>query len=425
MQQEKNRREFLKTAAVFGTFTATELAIAQQAQVAGRDFLRVGLVGCGGRGTGAASQALMADRNVKLVAMGDAFNERLRSSLETLRRDPTLTDKIDVPAERCFVGFDAYRRVIDAVDVVLLCTPPHFRPAHLRAAVQANKHVFAEKPIAVDAPGVRSVLATCAEARNRNLSVVSGLCLRYSNGYRETMRRLHDGAIGDLVALQANDLRGRIWMYPREKAWSDMEWQMRNWYYFTWLSGDFNVEQHVHNLDVCVWAMRDRYPEKCFGLGGRQVRVGTEYGNIYDHFSVSYQYANGAKIFSHTRQQVGCNNDITVHALGTQGKAEISERRLAITGARPWQLRGQDNEFYQTEHDELFASIRNGRPINNGEYMCKSTLMAIMGRMAAYTGQEITWDMALNSKEDLSPAGYAWGRLPMPAVAMPGVTRFA
>lgn len=418
-----SRRQFLKTSAVLGTLAAGEVAVAQQAQVAGRDLLRIGLIGCGGRGTGAAAQALKADRNVKLVALGDAFADRLQTSLATLRRDQALADKIDVPAERCFVGFDAYRRVIENVDVVLLCTPPHFRPAHIRAAVQANKHVFAEKPVAVDAPGVRSVLESCAEAQKRNLSIVSGLCLRYSNAYREMMRRLHEGAIGELFTLQANDLRGRIWMYPRQPAWSDMEWQMRNWYYFTWLSGDFNVEQHVHNLDVCAWAMGNRYPEKCFGLGGRQVRVGTEYGNIYDHFSVTYEYTDGAKIFSHTRQQTNCKNDITVYAMGTKGKALISERLQSITGPKPWQVR-KDNDFYQTEHDELFASIRTGRPINNGEYMCKSTLLAIMARMAAYTGQQITWEMARDSKEDLTPATYAWGPMPMPAVAMPGVTRY-
>jgi predicted dehydrogenase len=418
-----NRREFLQTSAVLGTLAATELAVAQNAQVGGRDLLRVGLVGCGGRGTGAAAQALKADRNVKLMAMGDAFADRLQSSLAALRRDGALAGKIDVTDERCFVGFDAYRRVIDAVDVVLLCTPPHFRPAHIRAAVHANKHVFAEKPVAVDAPGVRSVLESCTEARKRNLAIVSGLCLRYSNAYREMMRRLHDGAIGNIVALQANDLRGRIWMYPRQAKWSDMEWQMRNWYYFTWLSGDFNVEQHVHNLDVCAWAMGDRYPETCFGLGGRQVRVGTEYGNIYDHFSVTYEYANGARIYSHTRQQVGCRNDIAVCALGSQGRADVSERRQEIFGPKPWQLR-KDNDFYQAEHDELFASIRSGRPINNGDYMCKSTLMAVMARMAAYTGQQITWEMAQNSKEDLTPDRYEWGRMPMPAVPMPGITRF-
>src|SRR5262249_20199121 len=299
----------------------------------GSDVLKVGLIGCGGRGTGAAAQALNADRHVKLWAMGDAFRDRLDTSLAAPRTDQATARKIGRPAQRQFAGFDAYQGVIGSgVDVVLLCTPPHFRPAHLRAAVNARKHVFAEKPVAVDAPGVRAVLATCEEARRRNLSVVSGLCLRYSNAYREMMRRLHDGAIGDITALQANDLRGRIWVFPRQKGWSDMEWQMRNWYYFTWLSGDFNVEQHVHNLDVAAWAMRDQYPVRANGLGGRQVRIGAEYGHIYDHFSVIYEYANGVKLFSHTRQQVGCKNDITVYAHGSRGRAEISERRQVITG---------------------------------------------------------------------------------------------
>jgi predicted dehydrogenase len=417
----KARRHFL---GVSGLLAAGSLA--QGVHAAGSDVLKVGLVGCGGRGTGAAGQALHADPHVKLWAMADAFRDHLDSSLTRLRQDQTLAGKIDVTAERCFAGFDAYRQLIaSGVDVVLLCTPPHFRPLHLRAAVQANKHVFAEKPVAVDAPGVRSVLASCQEARRRNLSVVSGLCLRYSNAYREMMRRLHDGAIGDLRALQANDLRGRIWVFPRQQSWSDMEWQMRNWYYFTWLSGDFNVEQHVHNLDVCAWAMRDQYPVRCQGMGGRQVRTGPEFGTIYDHFAVVYEYANGTRLFSNTRQQVNCKNEIAVHALGSRGTALISERRQAITGPKPWSLPGRkDNDFFQTEHDELFAGIRNSRPINNGEYMCKSTLLAIMGRMAAYTGQEITWEMALNSREDLTPPRYQWGRLPTPAVAMPGVTRF-
>jgi predicted dehydrogenase len=416
------RRRFLQSS------TAAVLAaplVAQGVHADGDDLLKVGLIGCGGRGTGAAAQALHADRNVKLWAMGDAFRDKLETSLGILRRDRTLEGKIDVPAERCFAGFNAYQQVIGSgVDVVLLCTPPHFRPLHLRAAVQANKHVFAEKPVAVDAPGVRAVLATCAEARRRNLSIVSGLCLRYSNAYREMIRRIHDGAIGDIKSLQANDLRGRIWVFPRQEAWSDMEWQMRNWYYFTWLSGDFNVEQHVHNLDVCTWALRDQMPARCTGMGGRQVRTGPEFGNIYDHFAVVYEYQSGVKVFSNTRQQVNCQNDITVFALGSRGNAEISERRQVITGQSPWSTRGPDNDFYQTEHDKLFAGIRSGRPINNGEYMSRSTLMAIMGRMAAYTGRTITWEMALNSREDLTPARYEWGRLETPAVAMPGVTRF-
>jgi len=309
---------------------------------------------------------------------------------------------------------------------VLLCTPPHFRPLHIRAAVQAGKHVFAEKPVAVDAPGVRAVLASCQEARRRNLSVVSGLCLRYSHGYREAVRRLHDGAAGEVVALHATDLRGPIWVRQRQPAWTDMEYQMRNWYYFTWLSGDFNVEQHVHNLDVCAWVMRDTYPVRGYGLGGRQVRTLPEHGHIYDHFAVVYEYANGTRLYSNTRQQSGCRNDISVSVQGTSGRAELTERRggLSITGPNAWQRRERDNDFYQGEHDELFASIRNGRPINNGEYMSKSTLLAILGRMACYTGQLVTWEQALNSTEDLSPPAYDWAaRLEAPRVAVPGVTR--
>src|SRR6516165_4725503 len=265
----KSRRRFLQRSAA--AVLAAPL-IARGVHADGTDLLKVGLIRCGDRGTGAAAQALHADRNVKLWAMGDAFRDKLETSLGILQRDRTLQGKIDVTAERRFVGFNAYREVIGSgVDVVLLCTPPHFRPLHLRAAVQANKHVFAEKPVAVDARGVRAVLATCAEARRRNLSVVSGLCLRYSNAYREMIRRLHDSAIGDIKALQANDLRGTIRVFPRQQSWSDMEWQMRNWYYFTWLSGDFNVEQHVHLLDLCAWLMRGAYPVRANGTGGRQV----------------------------------------------------------------------------------------------------------------------------------------------------------
>jgi predicted dehydrogenase len=418
------RRDFLKTTAT----AAVAAAVAQNARAAGGDVLRVGLVGCGGRGTGAAGQALHADPNVKLVAMGDAFADRIQQSLATLRKDGKIAAKIDVPPDRCFAGFDAYRHVIAASDVVLLCTPPHFRPLHLAAAVEANKHVFAEKPVAVDAPGVRSVLATCERAKAKNLSVVSGLCLRYFHPFRETVRRIHDGALGDVHTLQANDYRGRIWVKPRQPEWSDMVWQMRNWYYFTWLSGDFNVEQHVHFLDVCAWVMNNEYPVKAVGNGGRQQRTGPEYGHIYDHFSVTYEYANGAKLFSNCRQQVGCANDMSAHFAGTKGRADLSERKsgqVIRSGSGTWVYDGPENDLYQTEHDELFAGIRAGNPINNGEYMAKSTLLAIMGRMAAYTGQAITWEKALNSQEDLSPPRYDWDvALSVPPVAVPGVTKF-
>jgi predicted dehydrogenase len=425
-----SRRDFLKVSTAVAGGLAATLPFGSNVHAGGSDVLRVGLIGCGGRGTGAAAQALNADKHVKLVAMGDVFADRLQLSLDTLRKDARVADKVDVKPDHCFTDFDAYQKVLaSGVDVVLLCTPPHFRPAHLKAAVEAGKHVFAEKPVAVDAPGVRSVLATCELAKKKGLSIVSGLCLRYDLGFRETVRRLQDGAVGDLIALQANDYRGSNWAKPRQPGWTDMQWHMRNWYNFTWLSGDFNVEQHVHFLDVCAWVMKDQYPVRAVGMGGRQVRTGPQYGHIYDHFSVVYEYANGAKLFSNCRQQVGCKTDISAHVMGSKGRAGLSERRKGLviqTADDTWHYDGPMNEMYQTEHDELFASIRSGKPINNGDYMTGSTLLALMGRMAAYTGQLITWDMALNSKEDLTPPSYEWDiALPVPPVAAPGVTKFA
>ncbi len=419
------RRQFLKNsglAVVAGTLAAQKAAA--QSNVSPGETLRVGLVGCGGRGTGAAAQALAADPKVKLVALGDAFQDRLQGSLATLKKQPEIADKIDVPEAHCFVGFEAYQKVIDHSDVVLLATPPHFRPLHLQAAVAAGKHVFAEKPVAVDAPGVRKVLATCAEAREKKLSIVSGLAMRYSYGHRAIIKRLHEGALGEIRALQANDFRGPIWVKSRQAGWTEMEYHMRNWYYFTWLSGDFNVEQHIHILDLCSWIMNDEYPVRAYGTGGRQVRTGSEYGNIYDHHSVVYEYANGAKLFAACRQMSGCSGDISAHVLGAKGTATLDRRGLEITAADRWVYRGEKNNGQQTEHDEFFASIRASQPINNGEYMTKSTLLAIMGRMATYTGQEVTWEQAMNSQEDLSPERYEWdAKPPHSTVATPGVTQ--
>jgi predicted dehydrogenase len=423
---KSSRRDFLKTSAasVAGATLSAQLGAVPGVHAAGGDTLRVGLIGCGGRGTGAATQALHADPNVKLVAMGDVFDDHLQHSLNTLRNDEGIAKKVDVKPDHCFVGFNAYKQVLASdVDVVLLATPPHFRPAHLKAAVEAGKHVFAEKPVAVDAPGVRSVLATCEEAKKKKLSLVSGLCYRYEHAKRETMKRVHDGAIGDIIALHTSYNTGPLWMKPRQPQWSDMEWQLRNWLYFTWLSGDHNVEQHVHSLDKMAWAMGDVYPVRASGTGGRQVRVGQEYGHIFDHHAVVYEYANGVKCFSFCRQQAGCQIDVSDYVMGTKGTCSVMTH--SITGEHPWKHRKDaKDDMYQNEHDELFASIRAGQPINNGDYMTKSTLMAIMGRMATYTGKLITWDMALNSKEDLAPPQYEFGRLPVPPVAKPGVTKF-
>jgi predicted dehydrogenase len=420
-----SRREFMKTTAGIAAAGGALAALGSPAfaHAAGSDVLRVGLIGCGGRGSGAAKQALLADENVKLTAMADAFEDRLDLSLKSLMAEEELAGKIDVPPEQRFVGFDAYKQLLATdVDVVLLTTPPHFRPLHLKAAIDAGKHVFAEKPVAVDAPGVRSVLETCAEAKRKQLSVVSGLCLRYDAGFRETVQRLHDGAIGDIHTLMANDYRGPIWTKARQPDWTDMHWQMRNWYYFTWLSGDFNVEQHVHYLDVCAWIMNG-YPQKAIGMGGRQVRTEVIYGNIYDHHSVTYEYENGTRIFSNTRQQPGCKNNMSAKVAGAKGSAEVSESRLEITSPSSWRFRDKVKNMYQVEHDELFAGIRSGQPLNNGEYMAKSTLLAIMGRMATYTGQEVTWEQALNSQEDLTPEAYAWGPAPEAKIAVPGITK--
>jgi predicted dehydrogenase len=424
MRRLPTRREFIEASAVAATVAALPCVHA-----AGSDVLRVGLVGCGGRGTGAATQALAADSNVRLVAMADAFEDRLLESLSVLKGLDKVASKVDVRPDCRFTGFDAYRNLIDSgVDVVLLCTPPHFRPQHLRAALEAGKHVFAEKPVAVDAPGVRSVIESCALAKEKGLSVVSGLCLRYDNGFREAVRRIQDGAVGEVVTLFANDYRGGRWAKPRQPDWTEMTYQMRNWYNFTWLSGDFNVEQHVHFLDVCAWLMKDRYPVKAVGTGGRQALTGPEYGQIYDHFSVTYEYPDVARLVSSCRQQPGCKNDLSVQALGTRGRAELSERRKGLrirSAGGEWSYEGPKNEMYQTEHDELFAAIRGGKPINNGEYMANSTLLAIMGRMASYTGQEVTWEMALNSREDLRPTRYDWEASPPAShVAVPGQTTF-
>jgi predicted dehydrogenase len=419
MTEPTSRRDFLKASAASAAGAALALPAVH---AAGNDVLKIGLVGCGGRGTGAAVQALHADKAVKLVALADMFKDRIESCRQQLGRED-LGDKLAVTDERCFTGFDGYKQVIDSgVDVVLLASPPHFRPAHLKYAVEKGKHIFAEKPVAVDAPGVRSVLATAEEAKKKKLSIVSGLCWRYDPPKREIMKRIHDGAVGDIVSLQCTYNTGFLWHKDRDPAWSDMEWQLRNWLYFTWLSGDFNTEQHIHSLDKMLWAMKDQPPARAVGSGGRQVRTDPKFGHVYDHFSVVYEWANGVKCFASCRQQTGCANDTSDYIFGTQGTCDVMKGSIA--GANKWVYKGPRDNMYQVEHNELFAAIRAGQPINNGDYMAKSTLMAILGRMSAYTGQVITWDMAMNSKEDLTPK-YEFGQLAVPPVAMPGMTKFA
>jgi predicted dehydrogenase len=422
-----SRRDFL-TASATGAAALALAGFTPAAHAAGGDTLKIGLIGCGGRGTGAATQALHADPNVKLIAMADAFPDRIKGSLAHLKSDGEIADKIDVKPDFHFTGFEAYKNLLACgVDVVLLATPPHFRPIHLKAAVDAGKHIFCEKPVAVDAPGVRAVMEACREAKKKSLAVVSGLCWRYHHGKRETMKRIHDGAVGDIVALHTNYNQGGLWHKDREPDWSDMEWQLRNWLYFTWLSGDHIVEQHIHSLDKMAWAMHDEPPVRAFGLGGRQSRTQPEFGHIFDHHAVCFEYANGVKLFSYCRQQNGTPNDVNDYILGTTGTCDVMKHTITARGAKTptWRHRETKEDMYQNEHDELFASIRSGKPINDGEWMCKSTLLAIMGRAATYTGQIITWDQMLNSQASLSPAKYEFGPLPTPEVARPGVTKFA
>jgi predicted dehydrogenase len=390
----------------------------------GSEMLKVGLVGCGGRGTGAAANALMADDNVKLWALGDTFPDRLDASLKTLSESEEYGAKVDVPEERCFVGWDAYKGVIETCDVIVLATSPHFRPLHVHAAVEAGKHLFVEKPVATDAPGVRSIRESCGIAAEKGLSVVSGLCYRYQDAKRETIRRIQDGAIGDIVAMQCTYNANGLWHRGRKPEWSHMEYQMRNWLYFTWLSGDHIAEQHIHSLDKIAWAMGS-YPSKCVSSGGRIVRTDEKYGNVYDHFNNAYEWANGVRCFSSCRQWDGAAANTSDWVWGTHGKSNIQGHWIESGQAWDWRWHSDEPEdMYQNEHDALFAAIRSDEPINDGEYMCNSTLMALMGRMSAYTGKEITWEQALESQEDLSPLTYAWGPIAVAPVAQPGITQF-
>ena len=429
-----SRRQFLRTSAAMGAGLLLSEQLGWSAHAAGADeTLRVGLVGCGGRGRGAAVQALTADPKAKLVALADAFPDYVEQSVNLLTKDEKVGDRVTVDPEHRFAGFDAYKKLIDSgVDVVLLAAPPHFRPLHLKACIEAGKHVFAEKPVAVDAPGIRSVLATCEQARQKNLSVVSGLMNRYNLAVQETMKRVHDGAIGEVVAIQTTWNGGPPWFRnkDREANWTEMMYQVRNWYPFTWLSGDHNVEQHVHSLDKAAWTLHDKTPQLAWGTGGRQIRMKPAIGNIYDHHCVTYEFDDGVRVYSHCRRQANCANDVSDLILGTKGQCLLSKHR--IDGQTKWQFKGVNPLDFVAEHKALFSSIRAGKPINNGLYMAQSTMWGILGRMVTYTGQKITWEEAMESKEDLSPESYTWDAEPpiMPdkdgdyPIAIPGVTKF-
>ncbi|PQO30234.1 gfo/Idh/MocA family oxidoreductase [Bremerella cremea] len=404
---QTSRRDFIKTGSsmlVAGGAIAGSLSIAQSAHAFGSDQIKIGLVGCGGRGTGAADQAMNTEGETKLVAMGDVFEDRLSQSLRALTSRHS--KQVDVPADRQFVGFDAYKKVLDSdIDLVILATAPGFRPLHFETAVNAGKHVFMEKPVATDAPGIRRVLEANKIAKEKNLAVAVGLQRHHEKAYIETINRLKDGAIGDIIFCRAYWNSSGVWTRNRTASQTELEYQMRNWYYFNWLCGDHIVEQHIHNLDVINWLM-DGPPESAEGMGGRQVRKGADNGEIYDHHMIEFTYPNGVKMLSSCRHIPGCWNSVSEHAHGSRGYADISGGKIYdAKGDLVWSYGQGGRNGHQEEHHDLFAVLRKGERPNEAEYGAHSTMTAIFGRMATYSGghsgkggQVLKYQDALNSE---------------------------
>jgi predicted dehydrogenase len=440
-----SRRSFLKhsTLAAAGAAAASQLPFVVTSHAAPDDPIRVGVIGCGGRGGGAALDVLGAaadvvypqagyhtetvkagatvkNKNVSVVALADVFPDRLATCRQNLS-----ALGVKVPSEQCFVGFDAYQKLLAVPDVnyVILATPPHFRPVHLKAAIEAGKHCFIEKPAAVDAPGVRMVMEAGKLAKEKGLGIVAGTQRRHMRGYNETIKRIHDGTLGELVYGTSYWNGGVIWVIERKSEWTDMEWQLRNWNYFTWLGGDHNVEQHLHNLDVMNWVI-GTHPIKAMALGGRQARPNENYGHIYDHFAVEYEYPNGLRMFSQCRQMDRCDNKVEEFIVGAKGSSNCATW-IRIKGGENWRFRDQEVNAYEQEHLDLIASIRAGQPLNEAQAVAESTLTGIMGRESAYSGKTIEWEPALNSNVRQGPEKYEFGPLPFPKVAIPGQYRFA
>ena len=422
-----SRRSFVKATTLATAGLVLPKTLSAMSRGTSAEVIRVGLIGCGGRGTGAARDCLRAGGNeVVLVAMGDLFPDRLESAKSNLAKVASENEQVarqfKVTPEMSFSGFDAYQKVLATdIDLVILATPPGFRPLHLAAAIAAGKHVFMEKPVAVDAAGVRSVIASAAAAKAKSLAIVAGTQRRHDPAYVEVMRRVHDGAIGDITGGQVYWNQGGLWNAARKADWSDSEWQIRNWLYFTWLSGDHIVEQHIHNIDVANWAM-GAHPVRAIGIGGRQWRTDGAYGHIFDHFAIDFEYPNGAHVMSMCRQIDGTANHIGERFVGTRG---TTDGNTQIAGAQAFKWVGEQKNPYVEEHVDLLASIRAGNPLNEGQRVAESTLSAIMGREAAYTGQAIVWDELLKAAQDLTPPTTGFGSLAVPPVPMPGSTKVA
>ena len=404
--QSFNRRFFIKTG-VFAGAAATLPAL--HAQTKANDEIRVALVGCGGRGTGAAAQSLNV-KGTRLVAVADAFADKVKGTLGRLKK--TYGDRVDVPKARQFVGFDAYRGAIDSADVVLLCTPPGFRPMQFEYAIGQGKHVFMEKPVAVDGPGIRKVIAAAKKADEKNLKVACGLQRRYQSNYLATLEKVREGMIGDFVSSQVYWVSNGVWVRPRQAGMTEMEYQMRNWYYFNWICGEQIAEQHIHNIDVGNW-FKGSHPVKAVGMGGRSKRIGKEFGEIFDHHYVEFRYADGTVMNSQCRHWKNTWSRVSEQIAGSEGTASAGVIRDR-SGKIIWRFTGAGNQPYQVEHDELYASIRNDTPRNDAHYTAEATLSSILGRMATYSGQEVTWEQALNSDLDTMPKTLAWDADPGP-----------
>ena len=441
--QQNSRREFVKQGTLLaGSIAAAPLLSGATNYFSGSDnVIKVALIGCGGRGTGAAMQALLSKQNVKLIAMADAFRDRIDSCLKNLLEEEiteangqkgTLKNRIDVPEDRKFVGFDAYQKAIALADVVILTTPPGFRPIHFEEAVKQNKHIFMEKPVATDPAGIQRVLAAAEVAKQKKLNVVVGLQRHYQNSYRELYKRKDQ--IGELISAQAWWNNDGVWVNKRKPEQTEMEYQMRNWYYFVWLCGDHITEQHIHNLDVINW-FKGGYPVKAQGMGGREVRKGKDYGEIFDHHYVEFHYADGFILNSQCRHIPGTMSKVDELLVGTKGKIQCGAANIVDhKGKVLYQYdRNKENNPYQTEHDELFAAIAKGEyKFADAENGAKSTMTSILGRMATYSGQVIEWDKAINSGIDIHPKTYDWNA-EMPVlpdadglykIPVPGVTRY-
>ncbi len=382
-----NRRQFLKTSTVAASAAVSgALGISRSVFAAGSDIIRVGMIGCGGRNTGAAAQALTADPGARLVAMCDIFMDRVKAKRELLKKQKP--EQVIVDDDHCFAGFDGYKHVIDSSDVVLIANAAKFHPLHAMTAIKASKHVFVEKPHGIDPAGVKLMQQASELAKQKGLCLVSGLHSRYHTGYVETVQRIHDGAIGDVVSIEENFLRGPYVIIPRKPGLSELEWQCSTQYHFRWLSGDDVVQSLVHNMDRASWVLGNKAPVKCHGLGGRSSMVEPIYGDVFDHHSVVYELENGMPIYAFCRTTTGCYNNSSSIVYGSKGRASIT--RCQIWGETNWRWQGRC-DAHQREHDVLFAAIRSGKPVNNGDYMNRSTMITVMGQISCYTGKEVTW----------------------------------